>query len=177
MNTPRIKYYARLQYLDNGKDTPKYAIVADAGYMPEMEQLRGKDGKISMFLCNKIKDDKSSTPPKYLQAKNSLNFTGLKDYWLDGKMSGYAFGYPDPRPTYSSKNKPNPLYSCRNDGFLFVVHYEEATGTPQELIKPSAIELIVLEGCKILAPTYCKQLQIGGFDETLRQLREQAQPL
>lgn len=29
-----------------------------------------------------------------LQAKNSLNFTGLKDYFVDGKLSGFAYGYP-----------------------------------------------------------------------------------
>ena len=177
MSTPRIKYYAYIEFVNNGKETPKYAITADVGFMPEMEQLRGKDGKISFYLCNKVKDDKSSTPPKFLQAKNNLNFTGLKDYWLDGKMSGFAFGYPDPRPTYSSKNKTNPLYPCKNDGFLFVVHYEQAPGEAQELIKPRAFELIVIEGGKVMVSAYCKQLQIGGFDDALKQLREQAQTL
>lgn len=177
MSTPRIKYYAMLEYNLQSGETPKYTIVADAGFMPEMEYLRGRDGRVSMFLSNKIRDDKSSTPPKFLQAKGSLNFTGLKDYWLDGKMSGFAYGYPDQRETYSSKNKPNPLYSCRNDGFLFVVHYEQAKGEPQEPIKPSAFELIVIEGGRLMIGAYCKQLMMGGFDEELRQLREQAQPI
>lgn len=173
MSTPRVKYCARLDFVNNGGETPKYTITAEVGYMPEMEQLRGKDGKISMYLCNKIRDDKSSTPPKFLQAKNNLNFTGLKDYWQDGKMSGFAFGNPDPRPTYSSKNKKNPLYSCRNDGFLFVVHFEQATQAQQEQIKPSYFELIVVEGGKLMAGAFCKQLQIGGFNEVLKILREQ----
>ena len=174
MSTPRIKYYAKLEFVPNGKETPKYTITEEAGFMPEMEQLKGRDGKVSMYFCNKIKDDKSSTPPKFLQAKNSLNFTGLKDYWLDGQMSGYAYGFPDQRETYSSKNKPNPLYPCRNDGFLFVVHYEQAQEEPQELIKPSAFELIVIEGGRLMIGAYCKQLMMGGFDEALEQLRKQA---
>ena len=171
MNTPRIKYYARLDYCQSSGETPKYTITAECGFMPEMEQLRGKDGKVSMYFRKKIKDDKSSTPPMMLQAKNSLNFTGLKDYWLDSKMSGFCFGYPDPRQTYSSKNKPNPLFPCKDDGFLFVVHDSD---TPQAQMKPSAFELIVIEGGKLMISAYCKQLVMGGFDEALKPLREQA---
>ena len=174
MNTPRIKYYALLVYNRNNGGTPKYTITKEAGFMPEMEELKGRDGKVSMYFMQKDKDDKSSTPPMRLQAKGSLNFTGLKDYWQDGKMSGFCFGYPDPRPTYSSKNKPNPLFPCKNDGFLFVVHYDDTAVIQPEQIKPSAFELIVIEGGKLMISAYCKQLMMGGFDEALEQLRKQA---
>ena len=174
MNTPRIKYYARLEYNRQSGETPKYTITEEAGFMPEMEQLKGRDGKVSMYFMRATKDDKSSTPPMRLQAKGNLNFTGLKDYWLDGKMSGFCFGYPDPRPTYSSRHLPNPLFSCRYDGFLFVVHYDDNTEIPPEQIKPSAFELIVIEGGKLMISAYCKQLMMGGFDEALEQLRKQA---
>lgn len=174
MNTPRIKYYALLEYDRKNGGTPKYTITKEAGFMPEMENLKGRDGKVSMYFMMKNKDDKSSTPPMRLQAKGSLNFTGLKDFWVDGKMSGYCFGYPDPRPTYSSKNKANPLFPCKNDGFLFVVHYDDNTEIPPEQIKPSAFELIVIEGGKLMISAYCKQLMMGGFDEALEQLRKQA---
>lgn len=40
---------------------------------------------------------------------------------------------------------------------------------------PTCIELVVLEGAKVLISAYCKQLKMGGFDEALTALRQQAQ--
>jgi hypothetical protein len=172
MNTPKIRYYARfVNTTQNGKKTPKYTIVAQAGYYPPMEQLKGRDGQISMNLMEKLKEG-DNVPSMRLQAKNSLNFTGLKEYFIDGKLSGYAYGYPLDRPTYSNDEKPNPLFDYKDDGFLFVIHTDESDPTS---IVPVAIELIVLEGAKVLISAYCKQLVMGGFDEALQALREQAQ--
>ncbi len=175
MNTPNIRFYARMENTtQKGKKTPKYTILEQAGYYPPMEQLRGKDGFISMNLMTQSREDKSSTPPMRLQAKNSLNFTGLKDFWIGGKMSGFAYGYPDQRPTYSSKNKPNPFFDYKDDGFLFIFHHVEQDPTN---LTPITIELIVLENAKVLISAYCKMLTMGCFDEVLGQLRKQANAL
>lgn len=40
-----------------------------------------------------------------------------------------------------------------------------------EQIRPNVIELIVLNGAKVLIASYCKQLIMGGFDEVLTVLR------
>ena len=45
------------------------------------------------ILMEKLKDG-ANVPAMRLQAKDSLNFTGLKDYFIDGKLSGFAYGYP-----------------------------------------------------------------------------------
>ena len=108
-------------------------------------------------------------PAMRLQAKGSINFTGLKDYFIDGKLSGFAYGYPYGEKLFSKDNKPNPFYNYKEDGYLFI-----ASNVLQEQGIPTSIELIVLEGAKILASTYCKQLLMGGFDEELSTLREQA---
>lgn len=172
MNTPNIRYYAVMENTTQlGKLTPKYTILEQAGYYPPMEQLKGKDGLVSMNLVPQSREDKSSTPPMRLQAKNSLNFTGLKDYWVDGKMSGFSFGYPMDKPTYSNKNKPNPFFDYKDDGFLFIFHYDEQN--PNNII-PTSIELVVLEGAKVLISAYCKMLAMGGFDDALAALRKQA---
>lgn len=172
MNTPNILYYTRLDNsTERGKKTPRYTIAAQAGYYPPMEQLRGRNGLVSMFLLKQDREDSSSTPPLKLQAKNGLNFTGLKDYWIEGVMSGLAYGYPYGKPTYSSKNKPNPFFDYKDDGFLFIIHCDEKD--PSNII-PTSIELIVLEGAKVLISAYCKMLSMGGFDEALAALREQA---
>lgn len=172
MNTPSIRYYAKLlNTTQKGKATPKYTITAQVGYYPPMELLRGRDGKISMYLSEKLKEG-DNVPSMRLQAKDSLNFTGLKDYFIEGKLSGFAYGYPLDKPTYSNKNKPNPFYYYRKDGYLFLI---EQDGKDPTNIIPVAIELIVLEDAKVLISAYCKQLVMGGFDEALQALREQAQ--
>ena len=177
MSIPNIRYYACLEdYTGNGK-TPKYVITAQAGYYPPMDEIVGRDGKISMYL-QVSKDSgskKDNAPAMKLQAKNSLNFTGLKDYFINGRLSGFAYGYPLEAKTYSGKNKPNPFFDYKDDGFLFIIHQDQTAATEPEKIKPSCIELVVLEGAKVLISAYCKQLVMGGFNEALKALREQAQ--
>lgn len=172
MNTPNIRYYALMENTtQKGKLTPKYTITAQAGYYPPMEKLIGRDKQISMNLLNQSREDNSSTPPMKLQAKNSLNFTGLKDLWREGKMSGFAYGYPLDKPTYSKDNKINPFFEYKEDGFLFIIHPDE--NNPNNFV-PVSIEVIVLEGAKVLISQYCKQLEMGGFDEELERLRKLA---
>jgi hypothetical protein len=155
----------------NGKKTPKFTISEQAGYYPPMEQLKGRDGQISMNLMEKLKEGEN-VPSMRLQAKSSLNFTGLKEYFVDGKLSGYAYGYPLDKPTYSKDERTNPFFEYKEDGFLFLIEQDESD---TKNIVPTSIELIVLEGAKVLISAYCKQLLMGGFDEALQALRKQAQ--
>ena len=174
MITPNIRFYARmLNTTQKGKKTPKYTIIGAAGFYPPMELLRGRDTKVSMNLMEKLKEGEN-VPSMRLQAKGSLNFTGLKEWFENGKLSGFAYGYPSNKPTYSKDNKPNPFYDYRNDGYLFVVHQDQSN--PENLI-PTEIELIVLEDARVLISSYCKLLVIGGFNEALENLRKQAKPL
>lgn len=174
MITPNIRFYARmLNTTQKGKNTPKYTIIGAAGFYPPMELLRGRDTKVSMNLMGKLKEGEN-VPSMRLQAKGSLNFTGLKEWFENGKLSGFAYGYPSNKPTYSKDNKPNPFYDYRNDGYLFVVHQDQSN--PKNLV-PTEIELIVLEGVKVLISSYCKQLAMGGFNEDLENLRKLAKPL
>lgn len=176
MITPNIRYYAKMIYDTNSKKTPKYIIKSEAGFYEPMEHIKGKNGFVSMYLMEKLKED-TNIPSMRLQAKDSLNFTGLKDYFTDGKLSGYAYGYPSTEKTYSSKNLKNPFYEYREDGFLFIIHQDKTAKTTPDQIRPSFIELIVLDGAKVLISSYCKQLMMGGFDEAIKQLREQAKSL
>lgn len=173
MNTPNIRFYAKLEYSTDSKQTPKYVITAQAGFYPPMEQLRGRNGKVSFYLMEKLKEG-ASVPAMRLQAKGSLNLTGLKDFFVGGRLSGFAYGYPLKDKTFSSKAKPNPFYEYKDDGFLFIVHQDEAAQREAERVRPSYIEMIVLEGAKVLISSYCKQLMMGGFDEELKSLRAQA---
>lgn len=176
MITPNIRYYARMEDCTGNGKTPKYVITAQAGYFPPMEVIIGRDGKVSMYL-QVSKDSgskKDNAPAMKLQAKDSLNFTGLKEYFIDGKLSGFAYGCPLAAKTYSSKQKPNPFYEYKDDGYLFIVHQDQNANTAPEQIRPTIIELVVLDGAKVLISSYCKQLMMGGFDEAIKSLREQA---
>lgn len=167
---PNILFYAKMvNTTRQGMKSTRYTIEEQAGFYAPMEELRGRDGKVSMYLLEKLKEG-VNVPSVRLQAKNSLNFTGLKDYYVDGKLSGFAYGYPYDKETYSKKERPNPLYGHRQDGFLFIVHQDE-----QGSMTPTSIEMLVLEGAKVVIGGYCKQLALGGFDAELKQLREQAQ--
>ena len=65
MITPNIRYYAKME---------------------DSTGIKGLDGKVSMFLqvSKESGSKKDNAPSMKLQAKNSLNFTGLKEYLLMG---------------------------------------------------------------------------------------------
>jgi hypothetical protein len=168
MNTPNIRYYARLVNTTGGNKTFKYTIVAAAGYYPPMNGFRGRDGKITMYLQQKLKEG-LHIPAYWLQVGRSLNFTGLKEFFVDGRLSGFAYGYPFDKPTYSKDNKPNPFYPYKDDGFLFIIHGDSKA--PSNIV---SIELMVLARARPLIADYCKMLQMGGFNEVLELLRKQA---
>lgn len=171
-NTPKPIYYAKMvNTTPKGAKTLKYTITAQAGYYPPMEHLRGKDGYISFYLMEKLKEG-SNVPSMRLQGAKSLNFTGLKDWFEDGKITGIAYGNPFDKPTYGKATKrQNPFYEYREDGYLFIVHQDKKDTTN---LVPTEIELLVLEKTGEMTPRYSKQLQMGGFDEELAKLRQQA---
>lgn len=170
MSKPNVRYYAKME-LVTGTKTPKYVITSQCGYYPPMEMLRGRDGKISMFLMEKRTGQPSNTPAMYLQAKKSYNFTGLKDFYKNGDLSGYAYGYPLREDTYRSNGKDvaNPFKEYKNDAYLFSIEKGNTVD-----ITPKSIELIVLEGAKTLTSAYCKALADGLWKSTLEQLRTNA---
>lgn len=157
--------------------TPKYWLTSQWGYYPPMDLIKGREGVPYLYLMPKRKEG-ASVPPMSLQAKDSLNLTGLKDYYVDGVFSGYAYGEPSTKKTYGSSNKPNPFYDYRGDGYLFIMPKEETVKTHMEkrgeVVIPKIIEFIVLSGGAPLIPHYCKQMLMGGFDKELQAIRQQA---
>lgn len=172
MIQPTIKFYGRLDYNPMSGKSAKYTLTCIWGDYPPLDGLKGRDSMVSMYLLPKREGQSSNCPQMHLQAKGSLNLRGLKDYFINGKLSGFAFGFPPSTPTYSSKAKPNPFYpSYTEDGFLFLVHQDKEAPTSAEQQRPDYIELLVLDGCKVLVGSYCQQLMLGGFDEILKALR------
>lgn len=185
MLTPNIRYYARLHDTTGDLATLRYSVRYEAGHYPPMEKMVGRDGLVSFNLIASYldgRDGDSKHPCMRLQGKGSINFTGLYDYFIDGKLSGVAYGTPLDRPTYSKEKKPNPFYTYRKDGFLFRLHFPDKalqcdplTADPKD-IRPEYIEMLVLEGATNFVGNYCQQLKRGGFDEEIASLRASERP-
>lgn len=163
----KIKYYAVFEFINNSGKTPKYKINKSMGVYAPMKALENKKGEIIMYLMQQ-RNENSNTPQYYLQAKNSLNFTGLKDYFINNKPSIYAYGYPNSNKTYSKENKTNPFYCNRDDAFLFVI-YSKDGGTPYK------IELLVIGNGRNLISWHIEALKKGGYDDILKKCRETKQ--
>lgn len=165
-----VVFYAYLEDVTVNK-TPKYKMTLQAGKYPAMEALRGKDNEISFFLLNSKESGsaKDNAPAIRLQGKGSFNFTDLHEYFINhGKISNFAYGYPYDKATYGKDKKPNPFFGCKNDCYLFIKHQTE--NDP----RPKAIELLIIENAKDMAGMYCQSLQVGGFDDVLKQFRQAA---
>ena len=172
-----VKFYARFDFSQDSKKTPKYTMSLQAGDCPEMQDLRGRDETISMYLMQSRDSGctKDNAPEMRLQAKDAFNFTGLKFIFNEGQIPRYAYGNPLQAQTYSSRKKPNPMYNYRDDGYLFEFHYKENAGTTQP--QPDYFELLIIRGGKTMIPNYCKQLSMGYFDDVLKSMRKQADNL
>ena len=47
---PPIKYYAKFFYDEKSRKTPKYTMEKAAGYFPEFNALKGKKGRVNLYL-------------------------------------------------------------------------------------------------------------------------------
>ena len=154
----QIRYYCRLVDTTGGNKCSKYSVSEEAGYYPPMEHLRGKDGKISMYLLPAKESGvtKANAPAMRLQAAGNLNFTGLHGDIVNGRLRGYAYGYANGAETYE----------YRGDAYLFLVHW------PDGAARPSSIEMAVLAGARSMAAAHCERLKRGGLD--FKSLRDKA---
>jgi hypothetical protein len=91
---------------------------------------------------------------------NGLNFSSIYIDDLDCPEIGY--GYPNANRLLSN-GSPNPLFDFRNDGYLFLMNKDY-----------SEIELLIIPECRNLISSYYQKLIDNGFDNEIRQLRQQA---
>lgn len=174
-----VRCWAKFELVQNGSKCPKYRMTMLAGAYEPLTKITGKRGdgkdKVELTLLNAIDDSNSNAPGTRFQAARSLNFTGLKQYWQDGKPSGYAWGNPPLGETYGTKKRlPNPFHpDYVGDGFLFNFHGNvviEAT----KMEVPEWFELVVLPHGKNLASSYLTVWRKGGWNDLLDGIRKAA---
>lgn len=169
---PEINYYCRFDDRTGGR-TPRYVSAVEWGYYAPMESLRNKDGDIVLYLVPGWPE--KGGPAMRLQARDSLNLTGLEGYF--GGPDGCASGAPPIGPTYGGKMKkrPNPFAGCKRDGFLFKftpgdVMLTSETSAPA----PACIEMLVVRDGWPFRSDYRMMLARGGFDKVLGKFRIEA---
>lgn len=171
---PTILFYGVFELTEGASSTPIYELTKCVGsYAPfEVAPIYNvRHHNITLYLGKAIKDNPNA--PALRIYKSSLNVTGLKDLSTKGWLTGYAYGYPPTTQYYGEKTpRLNPFYNYRTDAFLFIIHYQKQRGKKDTT--PRTIEILVLEGARVLIPLYAKQLQIGGFDADLEGLRKDA---
>jgi len=93
----------------------------------------------------------------------SINLTSVYSY-----LHAKGFGYGNPpysKMLGSKKNKPNPLFTWKDDLYLFLYNEELTT-----------IELIVIPNGKSLWNTYFSKLVNGDFDKIIQSMRDASKP-
>lgn len=179
-NQPSIRFHATLELVTPIETKyPKYRLAywgGDRDYMKMLsENLTGRRDKGTgvaniHIVLKPNQTTKTSAPEMNLQVKGGQNLTGLKQWFQDGRLSGYAYGEPSDEKTFGNKKvKDNCFYPYKTDGFLFRC---TPSSDPTNVI-PTQIEWIVLkggEGVKIHAVQYLTLLRNGSLDNALSAL-------
>lgn len=166
---PELKNITR-KGVSTPRKQPRYDLVAMAGYWSAMEKLRNYKGLLFFNLIptdkNEYRKQDGTTPEYYLQCtpakSKSINFSGIRFQYEDGKASLFGSGEPSDRPMLTG-SVINPMYEQRNDAFLFLFSKDMET-----------LEILIIENGCLLIDAYRKQLSTGGLDAVLEVLRKQA---
>lgn len=181
MVTPNISVYLCFEQLPEHKNVnrkgvtvprkqPRFDLTAIAGYWEALDKLKNYKGALFFNLIptdkNEFRKQDGKTPEYYLQCtpakSKAINFSGIRFQYADGKPMPIASGEPSYKEILSGGVK-NPMYAQRNDAFLFLFSNNM-----------QVLEVLVIDGGRLLIDAYRKQFALGGFNEVLRQLREQA---
>lgn len=150
-----------------GAVVPRFDVVQITGYFPQLESIKNnKQGMVCLLLQETIKTGNQSGAERWLQGKNSFNFSAihlLDDRMADGSLVG--FGNPNREKTFSQRRLQNPFYDCRNDGFLFLIGADWQT-----------IEILVIPNGLYTIQGNAKELVDGKYREALEQVRNNAKP-
>lgn len=112
--------------------------------------------------CRDFVNTDSKRMAEWSLTYSSLNFSSIYIEDMDYPEIGY--GYPNAKRLLSN-GSPNPLFPFRNDGYLFIVNNDY-----------SEIELIIIPDGRNLISSYYHKMIDGGFNDKVKELREQAKP-
>lgn len=162
--------------------TPRLDLISMSGWWPAIELLKSKKGMVFFNVIESrgtIDSIESRRSTYWLQCSSipapidNFNFSSI--YTLSNRLNGQMIGHGCPSPDQylepkKGKNgqmieRPNPLYSYRLDGFLFIVQPDY-----------SMLEIVIVPSSKYSIETTAQKLLAGYMDEELDALRHAAIP-
>ncbi len=154
--TNKIKSKARL-------DCVSFTDMVVGGYKGLTNFVNSK-GQLFFYktACKQFVNTDSKRIAEWSLTSGSLNFSSIYIDDLDCPEIGY--GYPNAKRLLKNRSE-NPLFQFRNDGYLFLINKEY-----------SEIELLVIPDGRSLINSYYQKMIDGGFDDEIRELRNQAKP-
>ncbi len=149
---------------------PRFDLVSLAGYWSALDNLKNYQGKVFLNMIptdkNENRKQGGTTPEYYLQVNpakiGSINFSGVRFQYQDGKETAFASGEPSDQPKLKG-GVINPMYKQKDDAFLFMFSNDMQT-----------LEVLIVSNGRLLIDAYRKQLADGYFNSVLSILRNQA---
>lgn len=173
VNLPNIRFRGILKIFTPEKPikTTQFELVMWGGskeYAQMLHDFYTRKNGLTFYYKPTI-SKKVNAPEMVLECKGSQNLSGLHQWFEYGRLSGYAYGFPENKEFVGGKTtKRNGFFPYREDAFLFRC---TPSLDPNDTI-PTEIEWIVLEGKGAYkqARAYRTMLIQGGFDSLLATL-------
>ncbi len=99
----------------------------------------------------------------YMLTGRSVNLTSI--FIDDPESPEYAYGNPPYKPMLTKKKKPNPMFSFKEDLYLFIINDDY-----------TQVELVIVPGQKNLWTSYYLKLIQGELNSAIQNLRDGAKP-
>lgn len=153
------------------RKTPLYEAFTFSGAWEGFAALANRKGKIRLNLIsadmNPNRKHDATSPAYFLQCRpagchQSFNLSGLRLLQITEKGVCTFSGEPYPFPTLKNGDA-NPLFHCRNDGFLFILSEDKNT-----------LDMLVLAGQRSLIDAYRNAAALGVYDAALDALKSTA---
>jgi hypothetical protein len=160
---------------------PRVDVAAQAGYYEPLQSLKNPKGMLYLNVIGAdgiINSSDRRRSDVWLQC-SGINFSSvfiLTDLCSDNEIIGYGnpgdCAYFKPKTvkcadgTTKTKERPNPFYNYRNDGFLFIA-------------KPdfTVIEIIIVQNGKYSILSEARRYASGQMNDALAALRTAARPI
>lgn len=167
-------YYKLVQLPDEIRKAHKIRSKARLDCVSFTDQVQGGYQGLTIFVnskgqlffyktpCKDFVNSDSKRLAEFSLTNSSLNLSSIYIEDMDCPEIGY--GYPNSKRLLSN-GSPNPLFPYRNDGYLFLLNKDY-----------SEIELLVISDGRNLISSYYQKMIDGGFDEKIREMRQQAKP-
>lgn len=173
-NLPKVGLRLHWSRTKRENKIPKYKVTMWGGDRAEMQfwhnTFTGRNGEIEVTFREHT-STKSNAPEMKIEAKNSFNITGVKQWWEDGKPTGTGYGEPYGNETYGeAKVRPNPLYPSRVEDSFLIATTPDKSDLSNTI--PEEFELIVLKGkgASKQGRKYLTMLRSGGLNSILATL-------